>query len=71
MAGQNDGNTKNVSGFYGIKSLRAGTAERFKSIADMHKMEGRLQHLTEEEASAISDALSKRLSMAASMKMTL
>ena len=61
MAGQNDGNTKNVSGFYGIKSLRAGTAERFKSIADMHKMEGRLQHLTEEEASAISDALSKRL----------
>lgn len=61
MAGQNGGNTKNVSGFYGVKSLRAGTAQRFKSIADMHKLEGRLQNLTEAEQQAISDALDKRL----------
>lgn len=61
MAGQNGGNTKNVSGFYGVKSLRAGTAQRFKSIADMHKLEGRLQNLTEAEQQAISDALDERL----------
>lgn len=62
MAGQNNGDTKNVSGFYGIKTLRAGTAERFKSIADMHKKEGRLQHLTEEQEQEINDALDTRLS---------
>ena len=61
MASQNGGNTKSVSGFVGIKTLRAGTAERFKSIADMHKREDRLQHLTEAEANAISDALSDRM----------
>ena len=61
MAGQNNGDTKNVSGFYGIKSLRAGTAERFKSIAAMHEKEGRLQHLSEEQAAAINDSLSNRL----------
>ena len=61
MAGQNGGNTKNVSGFYGVKSLRAGTAKRFKSIADMHKLEGRLQNLTEAEQQAISNALDGRL----------
>ena len=62
MAAQNDGNSRNVSGFYGVKSLRAGTAERFKSIADMHKLEGRLKHLAQEEADAINDELGNRLS---------
>lgn len=62
MASQNNGDTKNVSGFYGVKTLRAGMAERFKSIEDMHKLESRLKHLTEEEASEINDALSERLS---------
>ena len=61
MASQNDGNSRNVDGFYGIKSLRAGMAERFSSIERMHEMEGRLQHLTEEEAAQINDALSNRL----------
>ena len=61
MAAQNGGSTKNVMGFVGVKSLRAGTAERFKSIADMHKREGRLKHLSEEENAAIIDALDKRL----------
>ena len=61
MKGQNDGNTKNVSGFYGVKSLRAGTAKRFKSIADMHKLEGRLQNMTEEQTKAIYDELDRRL----------
>ena len=61
MAAQNNGNTKNVAGFNGIKSLRAGTAERFKSIEAMHKSEGRLQHLTQEEADKINDDLSSRL----------
>ena len=61
MAAQNGGNTKNVSGFNGIKTLRAGTAERFKSISDMHKMEGRLQNLTEEQLHNIQDSLQSRL----------
>ena len=62
MASQNKGSTKNVSGFHGVKTLRAGTAERFGSIEDMHKLEGRLSHLTEEEAEEIHSALSERLS---------
>ena len=62
MAAQNGGNSKHVSGFVGIKSLRAGTAVRFKSIAHMHELEGRLKHLTQEEADAINDALGDRLS---------
>lgn len=61
MRGQNGGNSKNVSGFFGVKSLRAGLAERFKSVADMHKLEGRLQNLTEEEVRAINDTLDRRL----------
>ena len=61
MASQNGGNTKNVSGFNGIKTLRAGTAERFKSIEAMHEGKGRLQHLTQEEADKINDDLSARL----------
>lgn len=61
MAAQNNGNTKNVSGFNGVKTLRAGTAERFSSIADMHKMEGRLQNLTEAQQNEIHDSLSNRL----------
>ena len=61
MASQNGGNTKNVAGFNGVKTLRAGMAERFKSIDDMHKLEGRLQHLTEEEFEAIHDQLSNRM----------
>lgn len=61
MKGQNGGNRKNVSGFYGVKSLRAGTARRFKNIADMHSLESRLQNLTEEETKAINDALDERL----------
>nr|DAY58073.1 MAG TPA: nuclease [Caudoviricetes sp.] len=62
MASQGDGNSRNVMGFHGVKSLHAGTAERFKSVEDMHKLEGRLKHLTAEEASQISDALDSRLS---------
>lgn len=61
MKGQNGGNSKNVSGFFGVKSLRAGTAQRFKSITDMHKLEGRLQNLTESEVKDINDALDERL----------
>ena len=61
MASQNNGNAKNVSGFNGIKTLRAATAETFKSVADMHQRKDRLQHLTEEQATAIQDALHTRL----------
>ena len=61
MASQNEGNTKNVAGFNGVKTLRAGMAKRFKSIADMHKLEGRLQNLTEEEFETIHDQLSDRM----------
>lgn len=61
MASENNGNSRNVSGFYGVKSLRAGTAKRFSSIADMHNSEGRLRHVTQEQADEINDALSNRL----------
>ena len=61
MAGQNGGNTKNVAGFYGVKTLRAGMARRFKSIADMHNLENRLQNLTEEEFEAIHNQLQDRM----------
>ena len=61
MARENDGNSRNVDGFYGVKSLRAGMAERFNSIDRMHEIEGRLQHLTDEEAEQINNELSNRL----------
>lgn len=61
MASQNDGNVKNVSGFNGVKTLRATTAETFKSIEEMHQRKGRLQHLTQEQADEITEALQSRL----------
>lgn len=61
MRSENGGNTKNVSGFSGVKTLRAATAEEFGSIADMHRAEGRLQNLTEEQVSQIQDKLGDRL----------
>ena len=61
MTAQNNGDSKNVSGFYGVKTLRAGTAERFSSIAAMHEAEGRLQNLTEAEQAQIYENLSDRL----------
>ena len=61
MATQNGGNTKNVSGFNGVKTLRAATAETFKSVDEMHKRKDRLQNLTEEQLEAITDDLQTRL----------
>ena len=61
MAAENGGNSKSVSGFNGIGTLRAATAEEFKSIADMHKREGRLQNLTEDQAKQIQGNLENRL----------
>lgn len=61
MAAENGGNSKNTSGFYGVKSLRAATATEFRSIDEMHRLEGRLQHLTEEEAEQITEALSDQM----------
>ena len=61
MAAENEGNSKNVDGFYGVKTLRAGTATTFRSIPEMHALEDRLQHLTEEEAEQLNDALADRL----------
>lgn len=61
MATQNGGSTKNVSGFNGIKTLRAGTAERFKSIEAMHQREGRLKNLSQEQLKEINDTLQSRL----------
>lgn len=57
MASENGGNTKNVSGFHGVKTLRAATAQTFKSIAQMHGAQGRLQNLTQEQADKITDTL--------------
>lgn len=61
MAGENGGNTKNVSGFHGVKSLRAATAKTFKSVEDMHRSEERLRAQTQEEADALTDQLNATL----------
>ena len=61
MARQNEGKTKNVSGFHGVKSLRANTALEFSSIDEMHENEGRLQHLSQEEADQITERYQKEL----------
>lgn len=61
MASQNGGKTKNVSGFNGVKTLRAATAETFKSVDEMHQRKDRLQNLTEEQLEAITGDLQTRL----------
>lgn len=61
MASQNGGNSKNVGGFHGIKTLRGATAETFKSVDEMHKRADRLQNRTQEEADALTNALNTRL----------
>ncbi len=61
MVAEGKGDNRNVTGFHGVKTLRATMAERFSSIADMHKLEGRLQQMTEEEAEQITDTLQERL----------
>ena len=52
---------KNVSGFNGVKTLRAVTAKSFKSIDEIRKDKGKLQNLTQEEADRISDELQSKL----------
>lgn len=59
MASQ--GNTKNVSGFHGIKSVRAATARTLKNVDEMHAYEGRIQNRTEEEAEMLNRALDNQL----------
>ena len=61
MAGQNNGNAKNVSGFNGVKTLRAVTAETFKSVDQIRQRKNRLQNMTPEEADAILNELEIRL----------
>ena len=61
MAARNNGNSRNVAGFYGVKTLRASMAKRFASIAEMHEVENRLQNLPYEEVQKINDALAERL----------
>ena len=58
MASRSD---KNDSSFNGVKTLRATTAETFKSIDDMHRRKDRLQHLTQEQADTITEGLQNRL----------
>lgn len=61
MSKENGGDSKNVSGFHGAKTLRAATAETFRSVDEMHKKSNRLQALTQEQIDAQSSALNKRL----------
>lgn len=61
MSKENGGSSKNVSGFHGAKTLRAATAETFRSVDEMHKKSNRLQALTQEQIDAQSSALNKRL----------
>lgn len=61
MAGQRAGNSKNVTGFHGVKTLRAATAETFKSVEQMHARENRLQAMTQEQQDVLTERLSDRL----------
>lgn len=61
MVGQNGGNAKNVGGFYGAKTLRAATAETFRSVDEMRRKSSRLQALTQEQIDARTSALNDRL----------
>ena len=61
MSKENGGDSKNVSGFHGAKTLRAATAETFRSVDEMHKKSNRLQALTQEQIDAQSSALNDRL----------
>ncbi len=63
MASQNGGNSVNVDqNFYGTKTLRANTAKRFKSVADMHGTEWRLQELSEEQQKKLQHDFDDRIS---------
>ena len=61
MSKENGGSSKNVSGFHGVKTLRAATAETFRSVDEMHKKSNRLHALTQEQIDAQSSALNDRL----------
>ena len=61
MATQNDGKSKNVSGFNGVKTLRAATAETFKSVDQIRQRKGRLQNLTQEQFESVTEELQSRL----------
>ena len=62
MKSQKQGDSKNVAGFHGAKSVRASSAKKFNSIEDMHMDEGKLQNRTYEEASKLNDEMNARLS---------
>lgn len=64
MLSQGNGDSKNVSGFYGIKNVRAAAASEFDSIADIKSSEGKIQNLTEEQFDANLNKLSDRLTEA-------
>lgn len=61
MLSQGDGSGKGVSGFSGINTVRAAATDEFKNIADIHKSEGKLQNLTEEEFEVMQKNLNDRL----------
>ncbi len=61
MSSQNGGNTKNVSGFNGVKTIRANTAETFNSIDKIKAAKGRIQNLTEAEFEQITNTLGNKL----------
>ena len=62
MLGQNE-DVRNTVGFMGAKSVRAVVAEDFKSVDAMHKAEGKLQQLTDDEFEAMQDKINNRLDM--------
>lgn len=61
MAEQNGGNSKNVSGFNGVKTLRAGLSETLNSVKSMHEREGRIQQLTQERVDEATSRLNDEL----------
>lgn len=61
MLSQGDGSRKGVSGFSGLNTVRAAATDEFKNIADIHKSEGKLQNLTEEEFETLQKNLNERL----------
>lgn len=61
MAGQNGVKSKNVSGFNGVKTLRAGLSETLNSVESMHEREGRIQQITQEQVDEATSRLNDEL----------
>lgn len=60
MLSQND-DVRNVVGFMGSKSIRAVVSDEFDSIEDIHRAEGKLRTIDQDEFNRLDDEINNRL----------